>query len=280
MEYVKLNNGIMMPMVGFGVYKIEDHDQCVQSVLDAIEVGYRLIDTAQLYVNEQAVGDAIKKTEIPREEIFITTKVWPNHAGYEKAKQSILESLDKLQLDYVDCVMIHQPFGDYYGTYRAMEELHDQGKIKCIGVSNFYPDRLLDLVHYNKTVPVINQIEAHVFAQRLDEKEIMDELGIVTQAWSPLARGGNDLFSHPVLTQIGEQYHKTAAQVALKYLVQNGISVIPKTTKKERMIQNIDLFDFTLSDEDLQKIKALDHTLRLSNHYDVDIVKGVINRVY
>lgn len=280
MQYKTLNNGLKIPMVGYGVYKIEDYDQCMTCVLDALEIGYRLIDTAQLYVNEEAVGAAIKQSPVPREEIFITTKVWPSNAGYQRAKQSILDSIEKLQVDYVDCIMIHQPFGDYYGTYRALEELYEQGLIKSVGVSNFYPDRLLDLIHYNNVVPVINQVEAHVFAQRFDEKELMQQHDILMQAWSPLARGQNNLFNHEVLVPIGQKYSKTSAQIALKYLVQNGISVIPKTVNKDRMIQNIDLFDFELTHDELKQIRALDETFRFTDHRDPQVALSIMDRSF
>lgn len=280
MQYKTLNNGLKIPMVGYGVYKIEDYDQCMTCVLDALEIGYRLIDTAQLYVNEEAVGAAIKQSPVPREEIFITTKVWPSNAGYQRAKQSILDSIEKLQVDYVDCFMIHQPFGDYYGTYRALEELYEQGLIKSVGVSNFYPDRLLDLIHYNNVVPVINQVEAHVFAQRFDEKELMQQHDILMQAWSPLARGQNNLFNHEVLVPIGQKYNKTSAQIALKYLVQNGISVIPKTVNKDRMIQNIDLFDFELTHDELKQIRALDETFRFTDHRDPQVALSIMDRSF
>ncbi len=280
MEYRTLNNGLKIPMVGYGVYKIEEHDQCVQCILDALEVGYRLIDTAQLYINEKAVGDAIKQTNIPREEIFITTKVWPTNAGYEKAKQSILDSIEKLQVDYVDCIMIHQPFGDYYGTYRALEEFYEQGLIKSVGVSNFYSDRLLDIIHYNKVVPVIDQVEAHVFAQRFEEKEIMEKHNILMQAWSPLARGENNIFNHEVLSPIGQKYNKTSAQIALKYLVQNGISVVPKTVNKDRMKQNIDLFDFKLTQDELDQIRKLDKTFRFTDHRDPEVAQNIMDRTF
>lgn len=280
MEKVKFRNGLEMPLVGYGVYKIDNHDECVRCVKDALSVGYRLIDTAQLYVNEAAVGQAIKESQIPREELFITTKVWPTNAGYEKAKQSILESLEKLQLDYVDCIMIHQPFGDYYGTYRAMVELYKQGKIKSLGLSNFYPDRLLDLIHYQPVIPVINQIEAHVFAQRLDEKAIMDQHQIVMQAWSPLARANELLFKNETLLNIAQKHQKSVAQIALKYLIQQGISVLPKSTNLERMKENLDLFDFNLDEQDLNQIKQLDGQFRFTNHYDPDAVKYIINRKY
>ncbi len=280
MEYFRLNNGLQIPMVGYGVYNIEDFDECVQAVKQALEVGYRLIDTAQLYLNEAAVGTAIKQSTIKREDIFVTTKVWPSNAGYERGKASILASMEKLQLDYLDCVMIHQPFGDYYGTYKALEELYKEGKLKSIGVSNFYPDRLLDIIYYNETVPAINQVEAHVFAQRFAEKAIMEEHHIHMQAWSPLARGENNLFHHPTLKTIGDRYNKTPAQIALKYLVQNQISVIPKTVHKSRMTENIDLFDFTLSDDDLKQINKLDLSFRFTDHRDPEVAKNIMKRKF
>lgn len=276
MDYKTLNNGLKIPMLGYGVYKIEDYDQCKQCVLDALEIGYRLIDTAQLYKNEEAVGQAIKESNVNREDIFITTKVWPTNAGYEKAKASILESMKKLQVDVVDCVMIHQPFGDYYGTYRALEELYQEGKLKSIGVSNFYPDRLLDLIHYNQVIPVINQVEAHVFAQRLNEKEIMDQHNILMQAWSPLARGKDDLLNHPLLVTLGKTHQKTSAQIALKYLLQKGISVIPKSTNKNRMRENFELFDFELTSEELSAIEKLDKTFRFTDHHDPKAALAII----
>lgn len=280
MEYLKLNNGLSIPIVGFGVYKIEDPNECVQAVLDAIEVGYRLIDTAQLYVNEEAVGIAIKQSGINRNELFVTSKIWPSYSGYDKAKQSIVESLEKLQLDYLDCMMIHQPFGDYYGTYRALEEAYEKGLIKSIGVSNFYPDRLIDLIHYNKVIPVINQVEAHVFHQQQELRDVMSEYNMVLQAWSPLARGQNNLFNHELLTSIGEKYNKSAAQIALKYLTQIGISIIPKSIHKERIKENIDLFDFNLSNEELSSIKSLDKTYRITDHREIEVVNGIINRQF
>ncbi|CAJ1315069.1 aldo/keto reductase [Paenibacillus nuruki] len=258
MEYVTLNNGVKMPILGYGVYQIPDQAECEQCVLDAISVGYRSIDTAQAYRNEEAVGRAIQKSGVPREELFITTKVWISNAGYEKAKASIDESLRKLQLDYLDLLLIHQPFNDYYGTYRAMEEYYKAGKIKAIGVSNFYPDRYIDLVKFAEVVPAVNQVETHVFNQQIKANEIMKKYNTQIESWGPFAEGKNDLFTNPTLQEIGEQYGKSTAQVALRFLIQQGIVVIPKTVNKERMEQNFNVFDFELSAQDMEKLIALD----------------------
>ena len=257
MEYVTLNNGLKMPVLGFGVFQIpkEETEKCV---LDAIEVGYRLFDTAQSYGNERAVGNAIKASGLDRSEFFITTKLWISEQGYEKAKKSIEGSLERLQMDYVDLLLIHQPFGDYYGTYRAMEELYNEGKLKAIGVSNFYSDRLIDLIKFNKVVPMVNQVETHPFHQQIEANEIMKKYGVQIQAWAPFAEGKNDLFSNEVLVNIGNKYNKSSAQVTLRYLIQRGISVLPKSIKKERMQQNFDVFDFELSQEDMDAILKLD----------------------
>ena len=257
MEYTTLNNGLKMPMLGFGVFQIPKEDT-ERIVLDAIKVGYRLFDTAQGYGNEKGLGSAIKKSGIPREEFFITTKIWISEAGYEKAKLSILKSLQRLDMDYVDLLLIHQPFGDYYGTYRAMEELYNEGKLKAIGVSNFYSDRLIDLIKFNKVVPMVNQVETHPFHQQVEANEIMKKYGVQIQAWAPFAEGKNDLFSNEVLVSIGNKYNKSSAQVTLRYLIQRGISVLPKSIKKERMQQNFDVFDFELSQEDMDAILKLD----------------------
>ncbi|CZQ80753.1 aldo/keto reductase [Trichococcus collinsii] len=279
MEYVTLNNGVKMPILGYGVYQIPDAAECERCVLDAIEVGYRSIDTAQAYGNEEAVGNAIKKSGVAREELFITTKVWISNAGYEKAKASITESLQKLQLDYLDLVLIHQPFGDYYGTYRAMEELYEQGKIRAIGVSNFYPDRYIDLVRFTNVVPAVNQVETHVFNQQLDAHEIMKKYGTQIESWGPFAEGRNELFTNETLQMIGDKYNKTTAQVALRYLLQRDVVVIPKTTHKERMIQNLDVFDFSLSEEDMETIKGLDKKeSAFFSHYDPQLVEMLVNR--
>jgi 2,5-diketo-D-gluconate reductase A len=274
MEFVELNNSVKMPILGFGVFQIADQEECERCVLDAIEAGYRLIDTAQAYGNEEAVGKGIKKCGVPREELFITTKVWISNAGYEKAKKSIEESLKKLQLDYLDLVLIHQPFGDYYGTYRAMEELYKEGKIKAIGVSNFYPDRLIDLIKFNEIVPVVNQVETHVFNQQIKAHEIMKKYGVQIQAWAPFAEGRNNLFSNETLKAVGDKYNKSIAQVALRYLIQRGVSVLPKSVSKERMLQNIDVFNFELTNEDMDTIAALDKAESLFfSHYDPQTVE-------
>ena len=274
MDYVKLNNGVQMPILGYGVFQIPDQAECERCVLDAIDAGYRLIDTAQAYGNEEAVGNAIKKCGVPREELFITTKVWISNAGYEKAKASIEVSLKKLQLDYLDLLLIHQPFNDYYGTYRAMEELYKEGKLKAIGVSNFYPDRLIDLIKHNEIVPAVNQVETHPFNQQVKAREIMDKYGVHNQAWAPFAEGKNNLFSDETLKAVGDKYNKSNAQVALRYLIQRGVSVLPKTVTKERMLQNIDVFDFELSQEDMDVIAGLDKEQSLFfSHYDPQMVE-------
>ena len=278
MKYVKLLNGVEMPILGFGVYQIPDLEECERVVLEAIEVGYRSIDTAQVYGNEEAVGNANKKSGVDRKEFFITTKVWISNSGYEKAKASIEESLKKLQTDYIDLLLIHQPFGDYYGTYRAMEEYYKAGKLRAIGVSNFYPDRFVDIVNFVEIKPMINQVETHVFNQQIIPQEIMKEYGTQIESWGPFAEGKNNLFTNETLVEIGKKYDKTAAQVALRYLIQRDIVVIPKTVKKDRMIQNFSVFDFELSEDDMKKILKLDkkESLFLS-HFDPETVKFLVN---
>jgi len=274
MEYVTLNNGVQMPILGYGVYQIPDQDECEKCVLDAISVGYRSIDTAQAYRNEEAVGRAIQKSGVPREEFFITTKVWISNAGYEKAKASIEESLRKLQLDYLDLLLIHQPFNDYYGTYRAMEEYYKAGKIRAIGVSNFYPDRYIDLVQFSEVVPAVNQVETHVFNQQVKAHEIMKKYNTQIESWGPFAEGRNDLFRNATLQQIGDQYNKSTAQVALRFLIQRGVVVIPKTVNKDRMEQNFNVFDFQLTAQDMEKIAALDtEESAFFSHYDPQTVE-------
>ena len=258
METVTLNNGVKMPKAGFGVFQVKDEEECTRSVLDAIDAGYRLIDTAQSYGNEEAVGKAIAQTSVPREELFLTTKVWISNYGYEKAKQSVLDSLEKMGLDYIDLVLLHQPFKDYYGAYRALEDLYKEGKIRAIGVSNFYPDRLVDLCLDAEIVPAVNQIEVNVFHQQIDAQKWNEKYGVNVEAWAPFAEGRNNMFSNPVLQEIGDQYHKSIAQVILRWLVQRNIVPLAKSVKKERMEQNIDIFDFELSGEDMKKIEALD----------------------
>lgn len=257
MEYKTLANGVKMPMLGYGVFQIpsEEAERCV---LDAIDAGYRLIDTAQAYGNEEGVGRAIAKCGVEREELFVTTKIWISNNGYEKAKASIDESLRKLGTDYIDLMLIHQPFGDYYGTYRAMEEAHEAGKLRAIGVSNFYPDRFIDLCGFVKVKPMVNQIETHVFHQQKTAHAYMIKYGAVHEAWGPFAEGKNDFFKNPVLIAAGENHGKTAAQVALRYLIQSDVVVIPKSVRRERMEENMNVFDFTLDETDMQAIAALD----------------------
>ena len=274
MMYVELNNGVKMPILGYGVFQITDPKECERCVLDAIDVGYRLIDTAQAYGNEEAVGNAIKKCGVPREELFITTKVWISNAGYENARKSIEESLKKLQLDYLDLLLIHQPFNDYYGTYRAMEELHKEGKIRAIGLSNFYPDRLIDLIKFNEVVPAVNQVETHVFNQQVKAQEVMNKYGVQIQAWAPFAEGKNNLFSNETLKSVGDKYNKSVAQVALRYLIQRGVSVLPKSVNKDRMKENFNVFDFELTEEDMNLIASLDTENSLFfSHYDPQTVE-------
>ena len=279
METVKLNNGIEMPILGYGVYQVTP-EECERCVLDALSVGYRSIDTAQAYFNEEGVGSAISKSGIPRNELFITTKVWISNAGYEKAKASIDESLRKLQSDYVDLLLIHQPFGDYYGTYRAMEEAYKAGKTRAVGVSNFYPDRFVDLAEFCEIKPAVNQVETHVFNQQIEPQRIMEEYGTRVMSWGPFAEGKNNFFTNELLKTIGEKYGKSVAQVALRYLIQRDVILIPKSTHKERMIENIEVFDFSLSEEDMQAIVTLDEKKSLFfSHYDPEMVKWMINLV-
>lgn len=276
METVTLNNGVKMPKAGFGVFQVKDQEECTRSVLDAIDAGYRLIDTAQSYGNEEAVGKAIAQTSVPREELFLTTKVWISNYGYEKAKQSVLDSLEKMGLDYIDLVLLHQPFKDYYGAYRALEDLYKEGKIRAIGVSNFYPDRLVDLCLDAEIVPAVNQIEVNVFHQQIEAQKWNEKYGVQVEAWAPFAEGRNNMFSNPVLQEIGDQYHKSIAQVILRWLVQRNIVPLAKSVKKERMEQNIDIFDFELSGEDMKKIEVLDEkTSSFFSHYDPATVEMI-----
>lgn len=274
MKTVKLNNGVEMPILGFGVYQIPDYDECKRAVLDALEVGYRLIDTASAYFNEKAVGDAIKESKINRKELFITTKLWISDSGYEKAKKGFETSMEKLQLDYLDLYLIHQPFGDYYGSWRAMEELYESKKIRAIGVCNFYPDRLMDLAEHNKIKPAINQIETHPFFQREYDKEIMKNYGTQIESWGPFAEGRGDMFKNPILSEIGKKYNKSVAQVILRWLIQRNVVVIPKSVHKERIIENFNIFDFELSADDMNKIKSMDTEKSLFfSHSDIELVK-------
>ena len=273
MQTVKLSNGVEMPILGYGVYQVTP-EECERCVSDALSVGYRMIDTAQAYYNEEGVGRAVKKSGIPREELFLVTKVWISNAGYEKAKASIDESLRKLQTDYIDLLLIHQPFNDYYGTYRAMEEAYKAGKLRSIGVSNFYPDRFIDLAEFCDIKPMVNQVETHVFNQQRRPQEIMKEYGTQIMSWGPFAEGRNDFFTNPVLKAIGEKYGKSVAQTALRFLIQRDVVVIPKSTHKERMEQNLDVFDFSLSAEDMETIGKLDKGESLFfSHYAPETVK-------
>ena len=258
MQYVVLNNGVKMPMEGFGVFQVADPAQCEQAVLEAIASGYRLIDTAAAYGNEEAVGAALRKCGVPREELFITSKLWVQDAGYEAAKEAFQTSLDKLGLDYIDLYLIHQPMGDYYGAYRAMEELYEAGKMRAIGVCNFYPHVLADLCETAKVIPAVNQVELHPFFQQENAIKLMKEYSVTPEAWGPFAEGNHGIFTHPVLTEIGKKYGKSAAQVALRWNVQRGVTVIPKSVHKERMEQNMDIWNFALSEEDMAAIAKLD----------------------
>lgn len=277
MEYTTLNNGVKMPMLGYGVFQIgvEETERCV---LDAISVGYRSIDTAQGYFNEEGVGEAISKCGVPRDELFLTTKIWISNGGYEKAKASIDESLRKLKTDYVDLMLIHQPFNDYYGSYRAMEEAYKAGKIRAIGVSNFMPDRFIDIAGFAEITPAVNQLEVHAFYQQKVAKDILKKYGTQIMAWSPLAQGKNNLFTNETLTKIGEKYGKTAAQVNLRFLIQSGVVVIPKSTHKNRMEENFNLFDFSLTGEEMQKLTALDlDKSQFIDFYAPDVAEMFVN---
>lgn len=257
MEYTILSNGVKMPLLGYGVFQIplEETKRCV---MDAISVGYRSIDTAQGYFNEEGVGDAVLQCGVPRSELFLTTKIWISNGGYEKAKASIDESLKKLKTDYIDLMLIHQAFNDYYGSYRAMEEAYRAGKIRAIGVSNFLPDRFIDIAEFNEIPPMVNQLEVHAFYQQKPARQILQKYNTQLMAWSPLAEGKNNLFTNETLVKIGEKYNKTAAQVDLRFLTQSGVVVIPKSTHKERMEENFNIFDFKLTDEEMRQIEALD----------------------
>ncbi|PAD74120.1 aldo/keto reductase [Paenibacillus campinasensis] len=278
MQTVTLNNGVKMPILGFGVYQIPDAEECENAVYEALSAGYRLIDTAAGYLNEEAVGRAIKRSGVPREEMFITTKIWVQDAGYESTKLAFAKSLKKLQLDYLDLYLIHQPFGDYYGTWRAMEELYREGIIKAIGVSNFMPDRLMDLIVHNEIVPAVNQIETHPFYQQTESAAFLKEQGVQHQSWSPFAEGRGNLFGNEVLTSIAEQHNKSVAQIVLRWLVQREIVVIPKSVRKERIIENFNIFDFALSEDDMERISALDTRESLFLSYrDPEVAKMMGN---
>lgn len=279
MNYITLNNGVEMPAVGYGVYQVSP-DECVRCVEDALHAGYRLIDTAQSYDNEYEVGQGLRQSGVVRGDIFLTTKIWIANAGYEKAKASIDDSLRRLQTDYIDLMLIHQPFGDYYGTYRAMEEAYKAGKLRAIGVSNFFADRFIDLCHNVEVMPAVNQVETHVFHQQAELHAIMDKYGVVHESWGPFAEGRKDFFTHPVLQRIGTAHHKTAAQAALRFLLQKDIVVIPKSVHKDRMVQNLDIFDFSLSDSEMKELEGLDEKKSLFfSHYDPKMVEWFYDMV-
>lgn len=277
MEKITLNNGVGMPALGFGVFQMDDAKQCEQCVVDAIAVGYRMIDTAAAYFNEEAVGKAIKRSGVPREALFITTKLWLQDAGYEHTKQAFEESLRKLQLDYLDLYLIHQPFNDYYGSWRAMEELYKEGKIRAIGVSNFDSARLTDLILNNEIIPAVNQVEVHPFNQQIEAKKVMDEYGVQIEAWGPFAEGMDGIFHNEVLHSIGKKYGKTAAQVILRWDMQRSVIAIPKSVHKSRMEENFAIWDFLLSDEDMQAIAGLDKMQKIADLSDPELVKALHN---
>ncbi|MBK6978212.1 MAG: aldo/keto reductase [Cytophagaceae bacterium] len=280
MQKIKLNNGVEMPILGFGVFQVLDMAECERSVLDAISVGYRLIDTAASYGNEEAVGNAIKNSGINRADLFITTKVWIQRNGYEGTKKAFESSMNKLKLDYLDLYLMHQPFGDVYGSWRAMEDLYKEGKIKAIGVSNFQPDRLIDIIVHNEIVPAVNQIETHPFNQQIETQVFLEQNKVQIESWGPFAEGKNDLFSNELLGNIGKKYNKTIAQVVLRWLTQRGIVAIPKSVRKERMEENFNIFDFELNTEDMEKIKTLDtKTSAFFDHRDPIMVKWLGERV-
>src|SRR6266480_2438737 len=279
MKNVKLNNGVEMPILGFGVFQVKDLDECERSVVDAIATGYRLIDTAQSYENEEAVGNAIKKSGIKREDLFITTKLWIQSNGYDGTKRAFENSLQRLQLDYLDLYLMHQPFGDVYGEWRAMQELFKEGRVRAIGVSNFQSDRLIDLIIHNEIVPAVNQIETHPFHQQIETQKFLQENNVQIESWGPFAEGKNNIFHNELLLSIGKKYNKSIAQVIICWLTQRGIIAIPKSVRKERMEENFNIFDFGLSNEDMEAIKALDTNASLFfDHRDPAMVKWLGER--
>ena len=273
MEYVTLSNGVKMPQLGYGVYQV-DKEECERCVLDALKVGYRHIDTAQSYFNEEEVGNAIAKSGVPREQIFLTTKVWVEHYGYDETRKSVLESMRKLKTNYIDLMLLHQPFADYYGAWRALEDLYAEGVIKAIGVSNFYPDRLVDICSFARIKPMVNQVETHPHNQQIEAHEWMKKYGVQHEAWAPFGEGRGGMFEEPLLVEIGKKYGKTAAQVILRWDMQRNVVAIPKSTHIERMEQNFDIFDFELSEEDMAKIATLDKKQSsFFSHYDPKMVE-------
>lgn len=280
MQYVTLNNGVEMPALGFGVFQVADPAECERAVLDAIEVGYRSFDTAASYMNEQAVGNALKRSGVAREDLFVTTKLWIQDAGYERTKAAFDKSLDRLQLDYLDLYLIHQPFGDYYGSWRAMEEFYRDGRVRAIGVSNFAPDRLLDLILHNNVVPAVDQIETNPFCQQSGAADLMKQEGVQIESWAPFAEGRNELFQNEVLTSIASARGKSVGQVVLRWLVQRGVVAIPKSVHKERIAENFAIWDFDLSQEDMDRIATLDTGCSLFfSHQDPTMVRGLASRI-
>jgi len=279
-EYVTLNNGVEMPQLGFGVFQIPDPAECERAVLDAIDVGYRSFDTAASYMNERAVGSALQRGGVARNELFVTTKLWIQDAGYEKTKAAFEKSLDRLQLDYLDLYLIHQPFGDYYGSWRAMEELYRAGKVRAIGVSNFAPDRLVDLILHNDVVPAIDQVETNPFCQQVEMAELMKQEGVQIESWAPFAEGRNDLFRNEVLALIASGHDRSIGQVVLRWLIQRGVVAIPKSVRKERMAENFTIWDFELTQADMEKIATLDTTSsQFFSHQDPAMVRSLSTRI-
>ncbi len=279
MQHITLNNGLKMPIAGFGVFQIPDAKDCERSIVDAIEVGYRLIDTAASYMNEEAVGQGLRASGVPREQLFVTSKLWVQEAGHERTQQAIDKSLRRLRLDYLDLYLIHQPFGDVHGSWRAMEDAHRAGKLRAIGVSNFHPDRLMDIKAFNEIAPAVNQVEVNPFQQQIESATFMKEIGVQAQAWAPFAEGRNNLFQNEVLVGIGAQYGKSVGQVVLRWLVQRGIVALAKSVRKKRMAENIDIFGFELSESDMTRIAALDtNTSSFFSHRDPAIVKWMAER--
>lgn len=279
MEYVTLSNGVKMPQLGYGVYQVT-RDECERCVLDALEVGYRSIDTAQSYFNESEVGSAIEKSGIDRKEIFLTSKVWIEHFGYEECKKSVLQSMEKLRTDYLDLMLLHQPFGDTYGAWRALEELYNEGKLRAIGISNHYVDRMVEFANFTKIKPMVNQMEVHPFNQQKKLKEWADKYDIRLEAWAPFGEGRNGLFENDILKKIGQKYGKTTAQVMLRWHIQRGVIVIPKSVHKERMIENLNVFDFSLDEDDMKQIAQMDTaTSAFFSHQDPAMVEWFVKMV-
>lgn len=279
MEFVTLSNGVKMPILGYGVYQVTK-EECERCVLDALKAGYRSIDTAQSYFNEEEVGNAIEKSGVKREDIFLTSKVWVEHYGYDETRASVIESLRKLKTDYLDLMLLHQPFADYYGAWRALEDLYEEGKIRAIGISNFYPDRMVDIASFARIRPMVNQVETHPYNQQIEQKKWMDKYGVQIEAWAPFGEGRGGLFEDETLKAIAEKYNKSVAQVVLRWHIQRGVVVIPKSTHIDRMIENLDVFDFELTDEDMAIIASIDkNTSSFFSHYDPAMVEWFVDMV-